>query len=108
MTNIRESKFLAKKKHPKITFMLFSAIIFCVVLYTYSAFKTTENAFKKTAVMKKISAVSSLIGESESEYLNLKNSINLETAYSMGFKDVKNPRYLSRQALGKVTLRNEI
>lgn len=108
MTNIRESKLLAKKKHSKKAIVLLSAIIFCVALYTYSAFKTTENAFKKTAVTKEIGTVSSSIGELESEYLNLKNSINLKTAYGRGFQDVKNPRYLSRQTLGKVTSRNEI
>ncbi|HAS80618.1 MAG: hypothetical protein UR25_C0002G0050 [Candidatus Nomurabacteria bacterium GW2011_GWE1_32_28] len=49
------------------------------------------------------------VGDLELEYLSMSQKVDLNLAYSLGFKEIKNKEYATRKALGSISIaKNEI
>jgi len=59
-------------------------------------------------VEKEAGGVVSSISNLETQYMNAKNSVNLDVAYANGFKDVDSPIFITRGGLGQANQPNHI
>lgn len=66
------------------------------VIYIYAVYATANNVSVRQNLEKQISAISSDLNALEFTYIELKNSVTLELANNYGFKEVRNPLYISR------------
>lgn len=66
------------------------------ILYGYLVNQTVVNIVARTDTEATIEDVRSAISDLEAEYLATKNAITLEYAYSLGFQDLGDPKYVSR------------
>ena len=93
---------------------LFTILIFSIVLllsmYGFFVSKSIVNALVREELQNEIATVSSTIGDLESQYIVLKNAVDIEFAYSLGFTDVVEKKFVTRRSvLGKqLTVNNEI
>jgi hypothetical protein len=92
----------------QVFWALIIGIVVLMGFYIFLINKTVMNVAARGALEKNISAMNSKIGELEFKYISLKNKVNIELAYSMGFKDVLNPQYISLRTLGRVSTSDTI
>ncbi|MFO0718971.1 MAG: hypothetical protein U0522_03010 [Candidatus Paceibacterota bacterium] len=71
-------------------------IIALVLLYVYFMNQTVFNVAKRASLEQEMVIRNSNISELEFKSISLRNEIDLKLAYSLGYKDVKNPRYVSK------------
>lgn len=91
-------KAIALQQHTeKRIFWGLVALIVCLVSsYIYFVNRTVFTIVKRQNMEKEISTLNSHIGELESKYISTKNSIDLDLAYSLGYKDVAQTKYVTR------------
>jgi hypothetical protein len=71
-----------------------SILSLCAYIYAISA--TARNIALRQDLERQIAKVSANLNSLEFAYIELKNNITLELAYHYGFREVKNPLYVSR------------
>jgi len=77
-----------------------------VMVYAYLVNKTVHNVAQRETIEREISQLTSTLSELEFNYIAKKNNINPEFAYSLGFKDVQNQKFVSRKVeLGSLSLK---
>ena len=88
-------------------FWIFSMLLFVLFMtYAYMVNTAIMSAVARQKAQINISKLSSDTSNLESQYISLKNSINLNLAYSMGFKNETNTRFIARKGVpGSLTLR---
>ncbi len=78
-------------------FWIFSATIFLSLgVYGYAVLATINHTIAKKNIVEESSALTTRVSELEFAMIGEKNDVNLETALSYGFAEVKNPIYISR------------
>jgi len=77
------------------TLVTFSIISLCVYMYAISA--TARNIAVRQGLERQIAHISTSLDSLEFTYIGLKNNVTLELAYQHGFREVKNPLYVSRR-----------
>jgi hypothetical protein len=93
---------------------LFTVLVFSIVLllsfYIFFVSKSIVNALVREELQNEIVTINSDIGDLESQYIVLKNVVDIEFAYSLGFTDVVEKKFVTRRSvLGKqLTVNNEI
>jgi len=80
---VREN--IEKIETPVLTWALIGVIGFLVLSYAYFINATIVNALTRTTLENELSALASVIGEKEAEYLSLKKNISVAYAHSLGF-----------------------
>ncbi len=81
----------------KIFWVFFAFLVIFAILYGYFVNQTILNIVERRGMENKIVILESEISEFEFDYISLKNNINLDYAYSVGFKDVSNIKFASRK-----------
>jgi len=92
--------------------ILFWIISFCVglllSLYAYSANSLVFIVMEGNNSDKSISELNLRIGDLEFQYITLRNSINLELAYNLGFKEALKPTYITTKPVVQVGVLNTV
>lgn len=84
----------------KVTFWVLAFMLSALVgVYIYSLNTAVMNVVKRGAMEKQISAFNSAIADLESNYISLKKNINLDMAYSLGYKEVEKTTYIPRKSV---------
>ncbi len=65
-------------------------------IYIYAVNATARNIVTRQGLEKQIASASANLNSLEFAYIELKNDVTIELAYLYGFKEVKNPLYVSR------------
>ena len=73
--------------------------VMLVGTYVYLLNTAVFNVVKRGAAEKQISAANSKITELETKYISLKNNINLELAYSLGYKEVEMTTFIGKKSV---------
>lgn len=94
----------------KIFWSLIASLIVLFVLYGYFISKSIINVLIREEIAQELVIINSNISNLEFTYLEQKNQINLDFAYSQGFKTVKGKEFVARKSsLSKrLSLNNEI
>lgn len=106
--------FTAKALKPAILNQKFLACLFAVLAIGFIAFYIasvniiTFNTFKRSQINKEISFLNYKIGELEFELISKKNSINMNLAQSMGFKEVEDIKFISKKSVATILNVNSI
>ena len=72
----------------------FSMISFFVYIYAIKA--TAQNTVARQNLERQVTEVSTKLDSLEFTYIKLKNNVTAELASQYGFREVKNPLYVSR------------
>ncbi|MDD4988802.1 MAG: hypothetical protein PHV42_00010 [Candidatus Pacebacteria bacterium] len=96
--------------HYQKLFFWGAAFLLLVLLcsYAYLLNHTIRNVVERQKSGERIASLSSGVGELESRYITLKDSITLDLASSLGFQTVQNPVFISRTALSKALSLNSV
>ena len=81
----------------KIFWFLAGVIGISSMLYVYLVNQTILNIVMRENVESEMVDLESKISELEFEYITLKNDINIDYAYSIGFVDVEKVKFASRK-----------
>lgn len=94
----------------KIAFWFLVGVLFlCAGMYMYLINSTVRNVVMREKYESQISELSLSNSNSEFEYINKQNAINLSLAYSLGFKDANEKKFVSKNSVSLVSYRtNEI
>ncbi len=85
-------------------FWIMAAMVFVLfVAYAYFLDMAILNVVDRQKAEKQVTNLSAVTGRLETEYLSVKDNINLELAYSMGFKESNNTKFISRASGGSLT-----
>lgn len=93
---------------------LFTVLLFSVVvlmsLYVFLVSKSIVNVIIREEIQNEMMAIHSTTGELESQYIVLKNAIDIEFAYTLGFTDVMGKTFVARKSLlgRSLTVNDEI
>lgn len=71
-------------------------IVGLVLLYVYFMNQTVFNVAKRASLEQEMITKNSNISELEFKSIALRNEIDIKLAYSLGYKDVKDARYVSK------------
>ncbi|MHB1330806.1 MAG: hypothetical protein ACYCY6_02455 [Minisyncoccota bacterium] len=80
----------------KMFWTLVGILSLSLFVYVYAVLGTINNNVARENLIKESSALSARVSELEFEDIALRNTYDLETALARGFKEVKNPVYVSR------------
>jgi len=81
----------------KMFWILASTLLMLAFLYAYLVSTTIFNVAARQHDQVSLAALSSDTNDLEASYISLQNTITLQLAYSMGFKEVSNPQFLLRK-----------
>ena len=106
----RSTNITAITLQKRIFWAIFGLILLLFTAYGYFVSKSITNVLLREEVEESIVMVNSEISRLEFTYLNQKNTVTLDFAYKMGFRDIKNKEFVARKSvLGQqLTLTNEI
>ena len=93
-----KTKALIQQNPRIIVLSLFTIVMFSLLFYFYAINRTVRNIVHRQNIEKELAVISARIGELEFKYISLNNSINFETAESMGFVVAKETKYVSRKS----------
>ena len=90
----------------KIFWILAGVLFMLFMVYAYMVNTAIMSAVDRQKAQTNISKLSSETSNLESQYISIKSSINLSLAYSLGFKNETNTRFIARKNTGgSLTLR---
>lgn len=95
-------KILQLNKEKYIFWALALTFLFFIGFYFYCVRTTIGNVVVRQNLEREASTLILKIGSEEFSYINKRNSITLELAYSLGFKDSSNKIFVSRNPDTKV------
>ena len=92
----------------KLFWFFAGLLLFSIIFYAYLVNQTILNIVERENIQENIIALSSEVSGLEFDYISLKNEINFDYAYSIGFVKVENVKFASRRLSGQsVSLRDE-
>jgi hypothetical protein len=79
-------------------FWIFASVLFVLFLaYGYLVNTAILHAVARQKTQQQISLLSSQTADLETSYIALKNSVTLDLAYSLGFKNATNAHFITRK-----------
>ncbi|HZS42934.1 MAG TPA: hypothetical protein VFA52_01815 [Candidatus Paceibacterota bacterium] len=94
---------LNRLESPVVFWGVILALILFVGIYGYLVNKTVWNVVARQRAEKNITLLNTQLGSLESNYMSLKNNINLNLAHSLGFSQTTDTKYINRPALGRLS-----
>ena len=91
-----QAVFSLKKR---IFLILVISIASLIILYGYFVSYSIINVVLREEVEQELTRVTTRISDLEFQYLSKKNSINLALAHSLGFQNISQKQFVSRQSL---------
>lgn len=106
----QRSKTTACVLERRVFWIFISIIIVLFGLYGYFVSKSIINVIIREETEQDLARAGAHISSLEYDYIKQKNTINLELAYEMGFRDAKSKKFVTRKTLlGKrLTVSDEI
>ncbi len=92
-----KSKTISFPQHKHIFLALFAISLISLVLYVYAINQTVRNIVLRQNTQAELSRLTSRIGEMEFTYISQQNSIGLNKAHAMGFKEISSNTYVTRE-----------
>jgi len=89
-------KTISYESRVQFFWVLTGISVLSLFVYIYAVASTAKNIALSENLEEKITSVLSELEPLEFTYIELKNSVTLELANSLGFKEIKNPLYISR------------
>jgi hypothetical protein len=80
---------------------LFGLIITLAITYGYFVKQTISNVVFREQLSEEMSDLGSIVSNLEVEYISIKNKISLDFAYSIGYKEVKGIKFVSKNSLSQ-------
>lgn len=99
-----KTQVLSYDQRVGIFWTLVSICFVSSILYIYAVSTTVSNTVSRQALEREVSTLAARIGEMEFTYIAMKNSVDLSTAYTYGFKDVSAPVYVSRTSSASLSI----
>lgn len=97
-------KVLQLNKEKAVFWALLGVLFLCAGFYMYFINSTVHNVVTRQNLESEASGLVLKIGNQEFEYITKKNNINIQLAYSMGFKDVTAKTFISKNKSKQVSL----
>lgn len=85
-------------KEKAIFWALLSILILSAAFYMYCINSTVRNVVLREQFENEATKIALDISNKEFQYISMRNSITLEFAHSLGFKDVSNKTFLTKNA----------
>lgn len=102
------SSALSYEAKEKAFWLLVSICLFSLALYIYGINTTAHNIAVREHLEREVVELNTKLSSLEFAYIEASNGITLETASQYGFREVKKPLYVSRDAYtGSLTFNTE-
>ncbi|MSR71179.1 MAG: hypothetical protein EXS50_00700 [Candidatus Taylorbacteria bacterium] len=88
----------------KIIITIIPCIIGVFLLYGFLVRQTILNVVAREEVGRSVSSVLSSTSSLETQYIALKDGINIDLAYEKGFMDTDSPTFITRTTLSRASL----
>jgi hypothetical protein len=82
-------------------------VIFLAITYGYFVKQTILNVVTREEVEEEMIDLGSAVSQLEVRYIELKNRIDLDFAYSLGYKDASEIKFVSRNVMDKALTINQ-
>jgi hypothetical protein len=89
-------KILELNREKTIFWSLIGILFFCACIYIYFINLTVHNVVARQTLEAEASQLSLNIGKQEFQYISKRNSVTLEKALALGFKEVVDKKFISR------------
>jgi len=96
-------KVLQINNQKTIFWSLLGILLISIGFYMYFINATVHNIVARQNLEAEAGALTLSIGKQEFAYIQAKNGVTLEMAYNMGFEDVKEKTYISRNSVSQVS-----
>ncbi|MEQ1561358.1 MAG: hypothetical protein ABL899_01385 [Nitrospira sp.] len=96
-------KVLQLNREKTIFWSLVGVLFLCAGFYMYFINTTIHNVVVRQDLENKASQLTLSISSNEFKYISLRNAVNLEMAYSLGFRDVSAKTFISNKAVSVVS-----
>lgn len=97
-------KVLQINNKEKYAFWTLIGILFlCAGFYIYFVNATIRNVVVRGNLENKSAQLTLAIGRKEFQYINMRSTITLPMAYSLGFKDVATKTFISKKSVSYVS-----
>jgi len=90
-------KILQFNNKKNIVWALIFTVVVLFAFYGYLIKKTVLNVVERGRAEQALNTLGSKVGELEFQYIALKNKVNLDLAYTLGFKNVEKSAFISRK-----------
>lgn len=90
------TKTISYEARAKVFFALVGVSALALAIYTYAVLATVYHAVARESLVDARSELSVKVSELEYKDIALRNTVNLDTAFSKGFIEVTSPLYVSR------------
>lgn len=87
-----------------IFWSLLLTLLISIGFYMYFINTTVRNVVAAQNLEAKISALNLSISNKEFKYISSRNSVTLNLAYSMGFKDIQSKTYITEKSTKSVSI----
>lgn len=96
-------KILQLHTEKNIFWTLLGILLLCTAFYMYAINLTIHNVVSRQNLDNKASELTLSISSKEYTYITMRNNITLPLAYSLGFKDVSEKTFVSRNSTSFVS-----
>jgi len=93
---INKTKIISYDNRARFFWVLVGVSILSLFVYIYAIHATARNVADRQELEKQVADLSSDLNSLEFAYIELRNDVTIELAYNYGFREVKNPLYISR------------
>jgi len=83
----------------KLFFLSFVFVLFLIGFYLFSVNATVFNVAERTQIEKEVNLLEHKIGELEFDLIAERSNIDMELAYSFGFEEAKNIKFISKKSV---------
>lgn len=101
MTENIITKVASLEKEKAIFWAMLAGIVLCASFYMYFINATVHNTVTRQNLEVESGVLALEIGKSEFAYIAKRNTITVDLAYNMGFKDVSVKKYVTRGSSDK-------
>ena len=99
----RGGKTIAYDDRARFFWILVAISIISLCIYFYAIQATARNIAIRQDLERQIAKASTNLDSLEFAYIELKNNVTMELAYSYGFQEVRSPLYVSRIPSGSLS-----
>ncbi|MSR87716.1 MAG: hypothetical protein EXS69_00910 [Candidatus Zambryskibacteria bacterium] len=100
----RRSKAISIDDRQRMFWFLTTTSLLSLIVYIYAINATAHHIAVRENLEKKVVEMADNLGTLSFDYIELANAVTIETAHEYGFKEVKQPLYVTRGAGDSLTL----
>jgi hypothetical protein len=83
----------------KATYWVLAAVLVVSFgIYVYFVNQTIWNVVQRQRLETQMTGLNNRLSELEFKYISMENDVTIDKAYALGFKDVNEPKFVSRRA----------